>query len=196
MKFDKKSSKFGLHESLTIPIAARTLDAIREYVGEFEVFKSGSKEAYIVNFEPWATPNEMEIWSNPRSHLLHASKQVWVHVDNKSYRRLYKNIFPGLELKGFDVDHIFSRQLAKMYGFEYVRLLHVLEKYNRITGSGPEKDSTVFRKTQYHPVKYEIQYADPLDISKLLHMEIGTGEYLQVSANFHLFYGNDTITKK
>lgn len=196
MKFDKKSSKHGLHESLAIPIAARTLDSIKEYVGEFEVFKSGSREAYIVNFEPWAAPNEMEIWNNPRSHLLHAPKQVWVHVDNVSYRRLYEKIFPDLELDGYDVDHIFSRQLARMYGFEYVRLLHVLLEFNRKIGSGPEKDSTIFRKAQYAPVRYDIQYADPLDISKLLHMEVGTGEYLQASSNFHLFYGKDTITKK
>lgn len=196
MKFDKKSSKFGLHESLTIPIAARTLDSIREYVGEFEVFKSGTREAYIVTFEPWAVPNEMEIWCNPRSHLLHATKQVWIDVDNPSYRRLYEKIFPEINLKGFHVDHIFSKKLAKIYGFKYVRLLHILGEFNIENGTGPEKDSTIFRKKEYDPVRYEIQYADPLDLSKLLHLKVGKGEYLEASANFHLFYGKNTITKK
>ena len=169
MKFDKKSSKFGLHESLVIPIAARTPDAIKEYIGDIEKMASGSKNAFIVTFEPLAPPNELEIWKNPRSYLLQARKQLWVDVDDRNYRKLYKNIFPEIDLTGFDVVHIFNKQLAKMYGFQYVRLLHVSVKSNREVGSGPEKESTTFRKKDYAPVNYEIQYADPLDMCKLLH---------------------------
>ncbi len=190
MKLDKKSSKFGLHPSLIIPIAAKTENALKEYVGDVEVIVSGTKKAFVVNFAALEPPNELEIWKNPRSHLLQATKQLWVDVDDRNYRKLFKNIFPEIDLTGFDVDHIFNKQLAKMYGFQYVRLLHVSIKSNREIGSGPEKESTSFRKKDYAPVQYEIQYADPLDMCKLLHLKTGTGQYMDAIANFPLFYGD------
>lgn len=191
MKIDPQSSTFGLHQSLVIPVAATSVEAIREYVGEAESIKSGSREAFIVRFEPLAPPNELEIWQNPRAGLLHQSTQLWVHVDDKNYRKLYQRVFPEVDLTGYDVDHIFNRQLSKMYGFYYVRLLHVLATYNRKTGSGAEKDSTSFRKKDFDPVRYNVQYADALDMCKLMHLEIGTGEYMDAIANFHLFYGKN-----
>jgi cold shock protein len=189
MKLDKKSCKFGLHPSLIIPIAAKTVDAIKEYVGDVEVIVSGSKNAFVVTFEPLAPPNELEIWKNSRSYLLQTTRQLWVDVDDRNYRKLYKNTFPEIDLTGFDVDHIFNKQLAKMYGFQFVRLLHVSVKSNREIGSGPEKESTSFRKKDYVPVHYEIQYADPLDMCKLMHLKTGTGQYMDAIANFPLFYG-------
>jgi hypothetical protein len=192
MKIDKNSSTFGLYNSLIIPIAAKSIYALEEYVGEVQSIKNGTFDGYMIDFIPLDTPNNLEVWNNPRSEFLNAAKQLWVHVDDRNYRKLYQKVFPSINLNGYDIDHIFNKALSKMYGFNYVRLLHVKSTYNRKTGSGAEKDSTSFRKNDFAGVNYEIQYADALDMCKLLHLDIGTGEYMDAIANFHLFYGKNT----
>jgi len=188
MQKDPKGKTFGLHSSLIIPIAALSLEAISKYVGEATpIDKEGN--GYIVNFEPLGDPNDLEIWTNPRTSLLHNKKQLWIDIEYKGYRNTYKKVFPDIDLNGFDVDHIFNRGFARLYNFRYVRLLHVSSSFNRKTGAGIEKDSVQFRNHDFVGVDYEIQYADVTDMCKLLHLEIGTGVYLDVIDSFHLFYG-------
>jgi hypothetical protein len=189
LKIDTKSNTFGLHKSLIIPIAAKSILALEKYVGDITPIESTNGNAFIVNVDFLEAPNELEVWSNPRSIFLNAKKQVWVNINYKQYRKAYAKVFPEIDIKGYDIDHIFNKSFAKLFDFTFVRLLHVDSSYNRRSGAGIEKDITKFRVEDFAPVDYEIQYAEPTDMCKLLHLEIGTGVYLDVIKSFHLFYG-------
>jgi hypothetical protein len=77
------------------------------------------------------------------------SAVLWVATDNNDYRKDYLNFLNvtyGLELSSiptpYDVDHLYNRSRAQMYGLKFIRLALVGHSANRSHGAAYEKDIT------------------------------------------------------
>ena len=77
------------------------------------------------------------------------STALWVMTSNDDYRndyRLYLNSTYDLGLEKvpaeYDVDHLYNRSRARMYGLEFIRVALVVGPANRSHGASVEKDLT------------------------------------------------------
>ena len=166
---DNNANTFGLPPSLIIPIAAKSITAIKTHVGDI-IDRSQNGAAFVVNFEPLESPNDLPVWRNRRANLINCNKQIWVHVDYMSYRNFYKQKFGDSSLSQYVVDHIMNRRLARIYGYEYVRLIHVSRGANSSSGRGPENESVKYAGGNLPEKERQsvIVYADPSDLVKML----------------------------
>ena len=188
-----KRSTFGLHDSLIVPIGAKSKDAIEKYVGSIE-FEYGEGNAFLVSFSPLSHPNSLGIWEMERSFLLTYHTQLWVHVDYRSYRRLYLASFGNvMEDSTHVVDHIMNRKLARSLGYYYVRLLHISRSSNSSAGRGGETlaNTSLPTSLSLNPDinECEITYADPMDLMKMMNMNVGGFGLQTVAEHHHLIYG-------
>jgi hypothetical protein len=78
------------------------------------------------------------------------STVFWAATDNDTYRRdylLYLNQTYQLDLehipRAYDVDHLYNRSRAQMYGLRFIRMALVGRSANRSHGGAYEKDLTV-----------------------------------------------------
>jgi hypothetical protein len=190
---DTKASTFGLHHSLIIPIGARSRKSIEQFVGPVEqVF--GNDEAFLVSFEPHGLPNDLPVWKHERSLLLNHTKQLWVDINSRKYRNIYYTVWEDMvKEKEYVIDHIMNRKLARALAYKYVRLLHVSRKTNSSSGRGGETVAMNFLplsisvNTEINAS--EIVYADPMDLLKMLDIQVGGFGLDAVRDNHHLFYG-------
>ena len=128
----------------------------------------------------------LRIWSLPNVEALHAPKQVWVHVDYTGYRRAYETVFPEHELRGRVLDHILNRQVARLKGFSYVRVIPISRRANSSSGGLSEQWAVKYHSTAEMRKRNlgslaQIQYADLADIVKML--DLKTGGSLQDPVN-------------
>jgi hypothetical protein len=82
----------GLLPCLYVPIAARDTFAIERYVGKITAQlmpKSPDMALWVEAYEPEKADARLAIWDVPEAVVLHLSRQVWVHVDYRAYRRAY-----------------------------------------------------------------------------------------------------------
>jgi hypothetical protein len=117
--------QFALPECLHVPAAAVDEAAITTYIGEIEqVLAEGSpRKAFLVKSkEPPSTDMRLPIWELPPSKLLHARRQVWVHIGFTRYRRAYRKAFPDEAIDGKVLSHALNRRMAALMGFSYVRI--------------------------------------------------------------------------
>jgi hypothetical protein len=77
------------------------------------------------------------------------STDLWVATENNAYRADYLNFLNttyGLDLSSipvpYDVDHLYNRSRAQMYGLRFIRLALVGHAANRSHGAAYEKDIT------------------------------------------------------
>ena len=90
-------NKWGMPESLHLPISAKDKDCIITYIGEIvtELSAPNTNNAFLVNVPvPDSINTKLAIWKIPESKVLHQVLQVWVHVDYKYYRKAYIKAFP------------------------------------------------------------------------------------------------------
>jgi len=170
----------GMPSDVHIPIAARNKDAIIKYIGTINYISAlKSEEAFIVT--PYFIPllnNKLPLWKIKESLILHSKNQIWVHVDYKNYRNAYLKACPDENIKGLSLDHILNRRVARLKGFNYIRIVPVSPSVNTSSGGVTEKYSFDFHNSEYMKKKNKenksfIQYADIADIVKILNLKTG-----------------------
>lgn len=184
---------FGLPKSLIVPIGAKSKASIQRYVGVIES-NFDDDSAFLVSFCPLEKPDQSEVWQHHRSALLNHALQLWVNVNYKNYRQLYFTIFNEMvEDKKSVIDHIMNRKLARSLGYNFVRLLHISRSSNSSGGRGGETFANISLSVglSINPdiSSNEIVYADPMDLLKMLNINVGGFGLDVVRDNHHLFYG-------
>ena len=177
----------GLLPCLYIPIAARDTNAIEIYVGKIvaRLSKHSPRDALLVEaHEPEKADLRLPIWGLPEAAVLHSPKQVWVHVDYSSYRRAYIRAFPDVNLTGFVLDHVMNRRIARLKGFNYLRIVPVSRSVNSSHGGlsegwGVNHHSSPRMLEINRASQAVVQYADLADIVKMLNME-GGGSFMDI----------------
>ncbi len=173
--------KSGLRPCLWIPVAARNIEAIERYVGRVVtgVAAADPSRAILVEaHEPEKPDTRLAIWSLPESAILQFPRQVWVHVDYQSYRRAYLRAFPDADLSGLVLDHVMNRRVARLKGFQYLRIVPISREANSSHGGLSEiwsfehHSSSVMRKKNGESLA-SVQYADLADIVKMLNRQGG-----------------------
>jgi hypothetical protein len=72
----------------------------------------GSKALLVHAHDPGRLDDRSAIWDVPEATVLHCPKQVWVHVNYRTYRRTYVRAFPEAALGGLVLDHVMNRRVA------------------------------------------------------------------------------------
>ena len=171
----------GLLPCLYVPIAARDRAAIERYVGRIvsQLTATSADKALLVEaYAPEKPDPRLAIWDVPEAVVLHFPRQVWVHVDYRAYRRAYRQAFPDFDLTGFVLDHVMNRRVARLKGFNYLRIVPISRGANSSHGSLSEGWAVDYHsapgmqeKNRMSPAM--IQYADLADIVKMLNMQGG-----------------------
>jgi hypothetical protein len=166
----------GLLPCLYIPIAARDLLAIETYVGGIcrQLAPNSPNMAVLVQAHEPARPDaRMAIWELPEAAILQAPSQVWVHVDFRAYRRAYIEAFPDFPPAGIVLDHVLNRRVARLKGFQYLRIVPISRSANSSHGALSEDWSVKYHSSPEMRAKNQasqalVQYADLADIVKML----------------------------
>jgi hypothetical protein len=208
---DPDAPKFGLPRSLWVPIAATSEAAITRFVGtiiETRRGSDGSAKALLVRpdadrlaFEPdvalWSAARGAGLPKTPSSDeakaRLHPAMQCWVYVDYSGYRSAYFAL--GLDApSGYFLDHVQNRKAIRLRtrSHPWLRLCPVSRAVNTSGGSiaggeGMEKGYLAQRSSPL-AVAHQIVYADPMDLTKMLDLEPGTGNLEGVRVAQALFY--------
>lgn len=175
------SRRFGLPPCLHVPIAARDLSVLCRYVGEVEqiIGRKNPVKAVCLRVEgPDRFDETLPIWRVSNSERLHAKRQLWVRRDYSRYRRAYAAAFPEVRLEGSVADHVMSRQVARIKGFLFLRVVLISRSANASSGGLSEKWGIAFHRNQSERDRDPshgacIQYADLADIVKMLDMKTG-----------------------
>ncbi|NOU47896.1 MAG: hypothetical protein HOO86_12675 [Bacteroidales bacterium] len=174
---------------LLIPIAARDENSISKYIGTISnvIVKSEPNNALMVEIDEMPKLNErLVIWKLKESAILYSPKQVWVHVDYKGYRKAYQKAFPNEDITGFVLDHIMNRRVARLKGFNYLRIIPISRVANSCSGNVTEKygheyhNTAAMKKINSESTQF-IQFADLADVVKMLNIK--TGGSLQDGVN-------------
>jgi len=179
-KAKAKAIRYGMPPDVHIPIAARDKDAITKYIGSISnIFAVQPEKAFIVTpyFIPVSNP-KLPLWRLKESSILHCSKQIWVHANYTSYRTAYIKACPEEDIKTFFLDHILNRRVARLKGFQYLRIIPVLPGVNTSSGGVTEKYGFEYHNTEHmKKINVEnqtfIEYADLADIVKMLNLKTG-----------------------
>lgn len=176
------TKKFVLPEQLHLPIAAKNVKVLSDYVGEIQCDLSpvGTNQAFLISVPNTVIPDpNLEIWHQSRSHILNSQLQVWVHVNYKSYRRDYIKALPEDKIQDFVLDHILNRRIARLKGYNYLRIIPVSKGVNSSSSYsekwGVDLNSRPEMIEKYKISKQKIQYADLCDIVKMLNIKPGGG---------------------
>lgn len=173
--------RWALPPCLHIPIAARDERAIETYIGGIQRVLSPRKpnRALLVGIHEIPELNvRLPIWRLQAAAVLHYPSQVWVHVDYSDYRKAYCRAFPAQNLDGLVIDHVMNREVARLKGFEYLRVIPISREANSSSGGLSEKWAVAYHKAtarveQNRQNPAFIQYADLADIVKMLNMKTG-----------------------
>ncbi len=176
-------NKWGMPESLHLPIAAKTKESIGKYIGTIvaELSAPNTNNAFLVEVpRPTSINTKLAVWKLPESKILHQELQVWVHVDYTGYRRVYIKAFPDEDISSLILDHIQNRKMVKVMGFNYTRIIPVSRGANSSSGSLSEQWGIKYHSTprmrQINSEKNSfIQYADLSSLVKMLNIKTGGG---------------------
>jgi hypothetical protein len=197
---DTSAPKHALPPCLWIPIAAADRGAIECHVGRVIhtlVGRSGRVEAFKVESSDHAFQRDprVRLWKHPRAEefakRLHPQHQVWVHVDFDGYRGAYIDAcrmppFPA----DYFLDHVQNRRAIRARGYThpYLRLCPVSRRVNtsgghQTGGEGLEREylealprlPASQRAAAARAMSSRVVYADPMDLTKMLDIEPGTG---------------------
>ena len=182
-------TKYALPLGLHIPIAARDKQAIKRFVGRIEkvLTRSGESSALVIHTYDLQPPDDrLPIWEQPGAAVLRQTVQVWVHVNERRYRAAYITAFPDQNIENLVIDHVMNRRVARLKGFDYLRVVPISRAANSSSGGLSEKwgfahHSTIEMVAKNQINQAHIQYADLADIVKML--DIKTGGSLQEAVN-------------
>jgi hypothetical protein len=171
----------GLLPCLYIPIAARNLNAIETYVGKIcsQLARNSPNRTVLVEAHQPENPDvRLPIWDLPEAAILHAPRQVWIHVDFDAYRPAYMRAFPDFPLTDLVLDHILNRRVARLKGFEYLRIVPITKGANSSDGALSEDWAVEYHSSPEMEAKNRaspapVQYADLADITKMLNRKGG-----------------------
>lgn len=171
----------SLQPCLYVPIAARDSHAIESFVGIIrkELALRSKYRAFLVEaYKPEKPFPLFPIWRLPESAVLHYARQIWVHVDYSGYRRVYIRAFRNVDLSNHVIDHVMNRRVARLKGFQYLRVLPVSRAVNSSHGGLSEKWAADYHSSPRmlkinNASKVAVQYADLSDIVKMLNMQGG-----------------------
>ncbi len=180
---EEASRKWVMPESLHLPVAARDRESIVKYIGETvrELSAPNTGGAFMVRVtEPKAINKKLAVWKLPQSAVLHKTMQVWVHVDYRAYRRAYVKGFPNENISKMVLDHIWNRRMAKVMGYQFVRIVPISRGANSSSGSLAEQWSLDYQSTpemrrRNLEKNQSIQYADLHSLVKMLDINTGGG---------------------
>lgn len=176
-------NKWAMPESLHCPISSRDKESIVRYIGNIvrELSDPNTNKAFLVEVpKPMSINANLAVWKLPESKVLHQVLQVWVHVDYHQYRKAYKKAFPDEDLSSLIIDHIENRRMAKVIGYNYVRIIPISKSANSSSGPlseqrGIEYHSTISMRRINKEKKQFIQYADLASLVKMLNINTGGG---------------------
>lgn len=176
-------NKLAMPESLHLPISARDKESIIRYIGDIiaELSSPDTNGAFLVEVpKPASINTKLAVWKLPESRILHQVFQVWVHVDYKGYRKAYRKAFPAENISSLILDHIPNRKMAKVMGFNYVRIIPISRRANSSSGSLCEQWGVKYQNTPRmrkinSDKKSFIQYADIACLVKMLNIKTGGG---------------------
>lgn len=203
---------FSLPPCLWVPIAAVDVGSIERLVGKISstaVGRKGRINAVLVT--PYPRPasdgERVPIWKDPRACefrcRLFPPRQVWVHVDFSGYRNAYSSFGLPAIPTGHFLDHVQNRECIRLRdnSHPYLRLCPVGRTVNTSGGhsSGGEGMEQEFlksfatrsedeRRRLKDILNYAIQYADPMDLTKMLNLAPGTQTLPGVRDAQTLFY--------
>jgi hypothetical protein len=171
-----------LPQCLHVPIAAVDEDAIRRYIGMVEqVLTGGSPNRALLVTLPETKEIDplLPIRDHASAGILHARRQVWVHIGYNRYRYAYRKAFPDENITDQVLSHAMNRRTAALKGFDYVRITPVSrggnssssfsEKWAVELHSSPRQLAIRSIRPPY------IQYADLSDLMLMLDMKLGGG---------------------
>lgn len=214
MKTESSSPKHGLPNCLHIPIAATDIDTIAIYVGTIDEKirnSSGDIRAIRVSCFNQGIPahHTAPLWkSDQRSRYAEAlfpKYQVWVHVNYSNYRSAYCRLGMPAIPEGYCLDHIQNRKAIRLrwHSHPFLRLAPISAAVNTSGGhkTGGEGLETEFlmslrdkprelEKIRKLVHSYKLQYADPMDLTKMLDISPGTQVLNGVRDCLKLFYPN------
>jgi hypothetical protein len=178
----------GFLPCLYVPIAARDISSIESYVGKIQRWLSSPqprhKAMLVQTYDPEKPDSRLPIWNLPEAKVLHASHQVWVHVDYSAYRQAHIRAFPDVNLNDLVIDHVMNRRVARLKGFRYLRVVPVGRAVNSSHGSLSEKWAVDYHSSPRmvevnNASRAAIQYADISDIVKMINMQ-GGGSLMEI----------------
>ncbi|GLS00427.1 hypothetical protein GCM10007859_04330 [Brevundimonas denitrificans] len=174
--------RYGLPESLRVPIAAIDELAIERHVGVISETLSGAgtRRAFLVRAHPPLPADpRLPIWEQPGADMLHQPLQVWVHRTYGRYRRAYQRAFPDTELDGLVLSHAMNRRLAAAKGFDFVRLTPTSRAANSSSafaeGWAIDRHSVDEQIERNRKLGLSVQYADLTDLMLILDIRLGGG---------------------
>ena len=200
---------------LIVPIAAKTLGAIENYVGTIQTCLPGRKRPInaIVVDGPRPTRNPLvPLWHEYEAdqyyQRLHPPRQLWVHVDYGGYRRAWTRLGFGELTREVVLDHIRNRVAVRLSGYQhpFLRLCPVSRGTNTSGGldngaEGIEKVELRRLNEQQQPAHVQqrmehrlaapIVLADPIDLTKMLDVPPGLTELRGVAAMLMKFYARN-----
>jgi hypothetical protein len=114
--------------------------------------------------------------------VLHATRQVWVDINYRAYRRAYIRAFPDVNLSDRVLDHVMNRRIARLKRFTYVRLVPISRGANSSHGSLSEGWGVAYHSSprmmeKNRSSKASVQYAYLADIAKMLNLQ-GGGSFM------------------
>ena len=177
----------GLSLCLYITIAAKDVQAIETFVGKIVEDLGGPRspgKAFLVEmYEPDEPDRRLAIWDLAEAQTLHYPRQVWVHVDYRSYRRAYCRAFPDEDVSKMVLDHVMNRRVARLNGFQFLRIVPISRGANSSHGSLSEGWGVDYHSSPEMVKKNAtsmavVQYADICDIVKMMDMK-GGGSFME-----------------
>lgn len=176
------AERYGLDESLHVPIAAVSEDAVAAYVGEIvgRPCGNGSGKALLVHaYELPPLDPAFPIWAVPGSEILRRRLQLWVHVAYTRYRRAYRLAFPDEAIEGLVISHAMNRRVAVLRGFELVRVTVTSRSANSSSafseGWGVALHSDPVQREANRRRGVSVAYADLTELMLMLDMKLGGG---------------------
>jgi hypothetical protein len=174
--------RWALPECLHIPIAAVDQDAIRAYVGTVEqVLSPGSPNRALLVAVPARAGIDplLPVSRHPNAGILHARRQVWVHIGYSRYRHAWRKAFPDQDIAGQVLSYAMNRRTAALKGFGYVRITPVSRGGNSSSGFSERWAVELHGSPAQIAIRRirppYIQYADLTDLMLMLDMKLGGG---------------------
>ncbi|MGE5567241.1 MAG: hypothetical protein ACM3YN_13935 [Parcubacteria group bacterium] len=175
-------TRYGLAESLHVPIAAVDETAISTYVGDIKSVLNGGTARRALLVEARSPPPRdprLPIWDVEGCHILHQPLQVWVDVSYTRYRRAYRTAFPDEDLGDRILSHTMNRRVAALKGFRFVRLTPTSRAANSSSafseGWGVALHSTPEQMAANRRRGAFVQFADLTELMLMLDMKLGGG---------------------
>jgi hypothetical protein len=174
--------RWVLPRCLHVPVAAVDEAAIRDYIGDVEqvLAKGSSCKALLVKIaEPPEIDPLLPICDHPNANVLHAHRQVWVHIAFNRYREAYRKAFPDDVIGGKVLSHAMNRRTAALKGFDYVRITTVSRGGNSSSGFSEQWGVSLHGSPAQMAARRIrppfIQYADLSDLMLMLDIKVGGG---------------------